>query len=161
MNSLIREELSEIVANGAFGKNLKFVSFEQDTDLSGNDQYKSKIIFGIVNVSDGSNYRVLIKFKIVDKKRRVALNNDLDFHNELIMYTKIIPFLFACRGSITNDIKGPSLPKFFYGRNKCGEFVDKDCILLENVNYLGYNMTKERLFLDYNHLVNALDSLAK
>lgn len=161
MDFLIQEEFSEIVANGAFGKNLKFISFEQNMDLSGIDQYKSKVIFGTVYVSDGSNYPVLIKLKIQTKNKNKICNNDLDFHNELIMYTKILPFFFGHRSLITNDLNGPSLPKFFFGRNTCDEFEDKDCIILENVNYLGYYLTKERLFLDFNHLVNALDSLAK
>lgn len=160
MDLQIQEVFTEIVSNGAFGKNLKFVLFEQNKDLVGKDQFKSEVIFGTINLSDGTNYSVLVKFKIQDKKNK-NLHYDLEFHNELIIYEQFIPYLFECCGSITNNINWPSLPKFFYGRNQSEEFGKKDLILLENANSLGYYLTKERLFLDYNHLVKALESLAK
>jgi len=163
MISLLRGELSNIVSIGAFGKNIKYVSFDLDEDHVGlQDQYMSTILFGTVITSDESQYRVVIKLKLRDEKMREILKIDFQFHNEITMYEKIIPFLFECHRSIAGGVGDcPAVPRFFYGRNKCGEFVEKDLIVLENVNPLGFRLCEERLFIDYGHLVIALQALAK
>ncbi|XP_016659183.1 uncharacterized protein LOC100167634 [Acyrthosiphon pisum] len=161
MDSLLREELPTIVSNGAFGKNLKYLSFDLDKDHVGQDQYMSTVLFGTVTTSDESQHRVVIKLKLRDEKLRVMFKIDFQFHNEIIMYEKIIPFLFECYRSMTGVGDCPTLARFFYGRNICGEFVEKDLIMLENVIPLGFRLSEDRLFIDYNHLVIALQALAK
>jgi len=161
MDSLMREELPTIVSNGSFGKNLKYVSFELDKDHVGQDQYMSTVLFGTVTTSDESQHRVVIKLKLRDEKLRVKFKIDFQFHNEITMYEKIIPFLFECYRSMTGAGDYPTLARFFYGRNKCGEFVEKDLIMLENVIPLGFRLSEERLFIDYDHLLIALQALAK
>ncbi|XP_060871621.1 uncharacterized protein LOC132945847 [Metopolophium dirhodum] len=161
MDSLLREELPTIVSNGAFGKNLKYVSFELDKDHVGQDQYMSTVLFGTVTTSDESQHHVVVKLKLRDEKMRIKFKLDFQFHNEITMYERIIPFLFECHRSMEGVGDWPTLAKFFYGRNKCGEFFEKDLIVLENVNPLGYRLSKERPFLDYDHLLIALRALAK
>lgn len=162
MDSLLREELPEIVGNGAFGKNLKYVSFDLDEDRVGQDQYMSTVSFGTVTTSDRSKYHVMIKLKVRDEKFRVRFKSDHQFQNEITMYETIIPFLFKCHRSMGADVRDyPTLPRFFYGRNKCGEFAEKDLIVLENANPLGFRLSEARLFLDYNHLIIALQAIAK
>lgn len=162
MESFVQEELPEIVNNGVFGNNLKFVSFERNEDLAGKDQYNSTVIFGNVITSNGLSHPVLVKLKLHDEVWCEFMKIDLNFHNEILLYEKIIPFMLACRARMTtNEVNGPSLPRYYYGRNRCGKFVEKDFILLENVNYLGYHLSEERFFLDYNHLLNVLYALAK
>jgi hypothetical protein len=162
MDSLIREELPEIVSNGAFGKNLKYVSFDLNKDHIGQDQYMSTVLFGTVNISDESKFNVVIKLKLRDEQKCSIYKVHFQFHNEIIMYEKIIPFLLECQRSLkkTEDCR-PSLARFFYGRNKCGEFFERDLIVLEDVKPLGYQLSEERLFVDYDHLVSALRALAK
>ncbi|XP_022176933.1 uncharacterized protein LOC111038225 isoform X2 [Myzus persicae] len=122
----------------------------------------STVLFGTVTTSEESKYRVVIKLKLRDEKMREVLKIDFQFKNEITMYETIIPFLFECHRSMEADIGNcPSVPQFFYGRNKCGEFVEKDLIILENVNPLGFRLSEERLFIDYDHLVIALQALAK
>jgi len=161
MDSLLREELPTIVSNGAFGKNLKYVSFELDKDHVGQDQYMSTVLFGTVTTSDESQHRVVIKLKPRDENTRIKFQIDFQFHNEITMYERIIPFLFKCHRSMASVEDWPTLARFFYGRNKCGEFFERDLIILENVNPLGFQLCEARPFLDYDHLLIALRALAK
>ncbi|CAH1710120.1 unnamed protein product [Aphis gossypii] len=161
MDSLLREELPEIVSNGAFGKNLKYVSFELNQDHMGQDQYMSTVLFGTVTTSDESQFHVVTKFKLRSEKLRHMFKIDFQFNNEIIMYEKIIPFLFECHRSLNGVEDLPLLPKFFYGRNKGGEFFERDLIMVENVNPLGFKLSEARMFLDYDHLITALQALAK
>uniref|UniRef100_A0A2S2NBD3 CHK kinase-like domain-containing protein n=1 Tax=Schizaphis graminum TaxID=13262 RepID=A0A2S2NBD3_SCHGA len=161
MEALLQEELPEIVSNGAFGKNLKYVSFELNKEHVGEDQYMSTVLFGTVTTSDKSQYQIVIKLKLRNEELRNRLKIDYQFYNEITMYETIIPFLFECHRSLKGIEDWPSLARFFYGRNKCGEFFERDLIVLENVKPLGYQLSEERLFIDYNHLVFALRALAK
>ncbi|XP_027847192.2 uncharacterized protein LOC114127210 [Aphis gossypii] len=161
MDSLLREELPEIVSNGAFGKNLKYVSFELNQDHMGQDQYMSTVLFGTVTTSDESQFHVVTKFKLRSEKLRHMFKIDFQFNNEIIMYETIIPFLFECHRSLNGVEDLPLLPKFFYGRNKGGEFFERDLIMVENVNPLGFKLSEARMFLDYDHLITALQALAK
>lgn len=92
---------------------------------------------------------------------RVSSECDMLFHNELYFYEKIIPFLLECRGPLVNDVNALSLPRFFYGRNKGGELAEKDLIIVENVNTLGYRYSVDQLFIDKDHLIIALQAIAK
>lgn len=161
MVSIVQKELPTIVSDGAFGDNVDFVSFQHNKDLIGKDQYQSIAIFGTVTTSDDSRYEILVKLKGRDKNFREQFFQDEQFHNEIAMYEKIIPFLWSNRGSADGDAAVPSIPRYFYGRNRCGEFTDNDLVILENVIPLGYSLSEERNFLDYEHLLSALTALAK
>lgn len=161
MDGLIRQELPAIVASGAFGENLEFVSFETNEDLVGRDQLMSVVLFGTVKTSDGSENNVLIKFKPPEKLRRQKFSIDVQFHNEIEMYEKILPFLLACRGSTGGDPDGPLVPRYFFGRNSFDVLVENDLIILENVCPSGFRLSEDRLFLDYDHLAISLRALAK
>jgi len=161
MDSLLREELPDIVSNGAFGKNLRYVSFDLDNDHVAQDQYMSTVIFGTVTTSDETQNSVVIKLKLQDEIIRAKFKIDIQFHNEITMYERVIPFLFECHRSMGGVEDWPTLPRFFYGRNKCGEFAEKDLIVLENVAPLGFRLSEARPFLDYDHLVAAFRSIAK
>lgn len=161
MDLLIQNELSEIFFQDEFGENLKFLSFEPNTNLFGKDHLNSTVIFGTVTISNGSKFPVLIKTKIRNPILRERFRADIHFHNEIIMYEKIIPFFLTNSRSIIRDDNVPSLVRYFYGRNKCGEFSLRDMIILEDVSPLGFRLSEEKLFLDYDHLVNAIQTLAK
>lgn len=124
------------------------------------DQYQSAVLFGTVTTSDERRHEVLVKLKLRDELVREQCKCDEQCHNEITMYEKIIPFLLAHRGS-ADDRDVPSLPRFYGGRNLCGEFAENDLIVLENVIPLGYGLSAERVFLDYDHLLSAVQALAK
>lgn len=162
MLAWLRRELSAIVAEGAFGKDVEFVSFEENTDHGKLNQYMSTVVFGTVTTSDGSSRHVVIKLKFRDEKQREINKIDVQFHNEITMYEKVIPFLLSSRSPTAPDFcNAPSLPRYFYGRNRCGEFAESDLVVLENVCPRGYRLCRERVFLDYDHLICALRALAK
>lgn len=161
MDSFLQKKIFAIVADGAFGKNVSFVSFEQDKDCTVSDQYASVPVFGDLITSDKSKFHVMIKLKPESKIICEKIHIDQQFHNEIIMYDKIIPFLLNCCNLTSTNVAVPSLPRFFYGLNSYGEFRKNDIIVLENVKPLGFRMSQERLFLDYDHLVNAIKALAK
>lgn len=160
---LSQDQLSAIATEGAFGENTAFLSFEDNTNVKPQDQFMSIIKFGKITTSQKSVYHVLIKLKIQDKKYREDNEIDIQFHNEITMYKVVMPFLLSHRSQIDDGgiCNVPSLPRFFYGCNKCGDYTEDDMIILENVNPLGYRMCEERIFLDYGHLISALQALAK
>jgi len=160
METLLENELPAIVAGGSFGKNTTFVSFVRNDEMVATDQFMSTVIFGTVNTSDGSSIPVVIKMKL--RNARDPEKNYRCFHNEIAMYEKVIPFLLDCQDPATKtDSHVPTLPRYFYGRNKDAEYRETDVIFLENVEPKGYRLSEERLFLDYDHLVNALRAIAK
>jgi hypothetical protein len=157
----IEEEMHAIVNEGAFGKNRTLVSFKVYNSIPDLDEWKYTTIVGTVITSDGLHYPVMIRLKIQDQMLRDCWQSDKLFHNELIMYEEIIPFLLECRGPTVSDTNALSFSLFFYGRNKCGEFAKKDFIVFENVYNLGYRFNEERLFLDNEHVTIALRAIAK
>lgn len=157
----IEEEIHAIVNEGAFGKNRTLVSFKVHNSIPEVDEWKYTTIDGTVITSDGLHYPVMIRLKHQDQMLRDCWQSDKLFHNELIMYEKIIPFLLECRGPTFSDANALSFALFFYGRNKCGELADKDLIVFENVYALGYRFNEDRLFLDDEHIAIALRAMAK
>ncbi|XP_022176938.1 uncharacterized protein LOC111038227 isoform X2 [Myzus persicae] len=141
MERFVEQELKEIVDGGAFGKNCHLVSCK------------------LYNY--GSHYNVMIKLKILSLELRYCFGCDILFNNELIFYENIMPFLLKCRGPTVNDAHALFLPRFFYGSNKCSELMANDVIVIENVSTLGYCFSNARVFLDYEHLTIALQTLAK
>lgn len=130
MVSVVQKKLSIIVSNGAFGENVNLISFEQDKDLIGSDHYKSSVVFGTVTISDGSRYEIMVKLKLCANFTREQKHLcDEHFYNETIMYEKIIPFLLANYDSTDGNVVLPSIPRYFYGRNRCGEFAHNDLII--------------------------------
>jgi len=157
----MNEELPAIVAEGSFGKNVTFVTFERNNDMVAKDQLMSTVVFGTVITSDGSRHSLVIKLKLRDARADHKKNYRV-FHNEIATYEKIIPFLLECRGPTTeDDAHVPTIARYFYGRNTSGECWETDLIMLENVEPKGYRLSEERLFLDYDHLVKALHAIAK
>lgn len=161
MDALITEELPAIVAEGSFGRDVTFVSFERNTDMMAKDQFQSEVVFGRVITSDGSGHSVVIKLKVREISKLNAILNYENFHNEIVMYDKIIPFLLECRDSTADVHNMPTLTRFFYGRNRSGRCRETDLIILEDSTTKGYRLCDERMFLDYDHLVTALQAIAK
>ncbi|XP_015378358.1 PREDICTED: uncharacterized protein LOC107172582 [Diuraphis noxia] len=135
MEEFVKTEIKSIMAEGAFGINCNLVSFHVYNDIIEKKDWKYKAIFGVIVTSDEIHYSVFIKLKNCDK--------------------------MSVDGPLANDVNALSLSRFFYGRNKGGEFAEKDLIVFENVNTLGYRFTEEQIFLDYDHLIIALQAIAK
>ncbi|XP_050443805.1 uncharacterized protein LOC126847538 [Adelges cooleyi] len=155
--SLVKQSLPDIVEAGAFGTGLRFESFVEDGDKAGQDQYASIVVFGDLSLSGGQRLQLVVKFKHRSPLLRLVFKSDQQFHNEIVMYERIIPFLEQCNGPAA----APMFPRYFYGRNVCGELALEDMVVLENVCPSGYRLSEERVFLDYQHVKIALIALAK
>ncbi|XP_003243924.1 uncharacterized protein LOC100575630 [Acyrthosiphon pisum] len=157
----IEKELKTIVSEVDFGKNCKLVSLKLYNCMTGEEEWCYQKIFCDVTTSDGSHHNIIIKLKLQDFVLRKFFESDLLFNNELIFYEKIIPFLLECRGPTVNDANALFVPRFFYGRNKCDELMSHDLIVIENVSTLGYCLSNEKVFLDFDHLKTTLRTIAK
>jgi len=160
--------VAEMIETGAFGPNSRFVSYALDGQHTDQDQFASSVLYGTVAVRDRDchrqNHRLVFKFKHPVPEMRAILKNDKQFHNEILFYEQIAPFLLACCSqSDGDDPTTPSLCRYFYGRNNCGDLAPKDMIVLENESDRGYRpaITEHRLCLDFEHLIVAFRSLAK
>lgn len=160
MDLVIQEELSKIVAKGVLGKNVTNVSFKLNTNKRGTDQFMSEVIFGTIIIPDGSNYQILVKFKLRDPVLREACRVDTQFQNEITTFEKIVPFFLVCQRSV-NFKQMPTIPRYLYGQNQCGDSVERDLIMFEDANYSGFRLSKNYPFLNYDHLKNAIQTLAK
>lgn len=161
-------ELAKVTAAGAFGPGRTFVSFEPDPRFAGQDQFASTIVCGTVTVRDGREchdrrHDLVIKTKHSSAVLRDAYKTDDQFRNEILFYERLMPFLLHCvrpeRGPVDDCV--PHLCRYFYGRNDCGDLTARDVIVLENATHLGYRHSGHRLFLDFEHLILALKTLAK
>ncbi|XP_022176942.1 uncharacterized protein LOC111038229 isoform X2 [Myzus persicae] len=139
MDFMIEKELKEIVGKGAFGKDCNLVSFKLHDYMIGEEEWSYRRIFCDVTTSDGSHHNIMIKLKLKEYELRKCFESDLIFHNELILYEKIIPFLFECRGPTVNDDNVFFVPRYFYG----------------------YYLSNEIVFLDNDHVTVALRTIAK
>jgi len=154
-----------------FGTEDRIVSFELDSEHTGQDQFASTVLYATIVVSGGDHdqvvtdndrrLRLVIKLKHREPELRVMYNNDLQFHNEILFYEQIMPVLITGMPNSRNC--APSFCRYFYGRNDCGDLVLQDLVVLQNETYRGYRsaLTEHRVFLDFDHLVVALKALAK
>lgn len=156
---------------GAFGPGCTPVSFEPDPRFAGQDQFASTIIYGTLTVLDGRTgsrrrHQLVFKFKHPTPELRAMFQSDKQFHNESLFYERLMPFLLdggapAAGQAVHGAAAAPSLCRYFYGRNDCGDKTLQDVIVLENASPQGYRLSDFRLFLDFDHLVLALRTLAK
>lgn len=160
--------MMNMIKAGAFGPDRTFVSFEPDPRFAGQDQFASTIVYGTVTVRDRENrdrrHDLIVKTKHHSAALREVYKTDDQFHNEILFYERLMPFLLdfvrSGRGGPVED-RVPRLCRYFYGRNDCGDLTARDVIVLENATPHGYKLSDDRLFLDFDHLILALRTLAK
>lgn len=159
--------VTEMADTGVFGQKCRFVSFRLDKQHTEQDQFSSTIHYGTVTVDDHEGqhrrHQLVIKTKHRVPEYRVFARNDLQFHNEILFYERILPFMLDILPAdrVSADTRSPPFCRYYYGRNECGDLVSQDVVVLENVCTRGYQMSGTRLHLDFDHLIVAIKSLAK
>uniref|UniRef100_A0A2S2NFP6 CHK kinase-like domain-containing protein n=1 Tax=Schizaphis graminum TaxID=13262 RepID=A0A2S2NFP6_SCHGA len=161
--------VAEMIEAGAFGPDSCFVSFALDEQNVENAHFASMIQYGTVMIGDRDgrrqNHQLVFKFKHSSPDLRAFFKNDLQFHNEKLFYERIAPFLLMCCPPNDGDTHAttPSICRYFYGRNDCGELWHRDVVVLGNETVHGYRsaVTNHGLCLDFDHLVAAIRVLAK
>lgn len=169
MTRNVDETITDMIAAGAFGPDIRLVSFELERLHTELDQFATCVLYGTATVDDRDGrrhtHRLVFKFKQPTVQLRLFYNNDSQFHNETLFYERIGPFLLASGGSRLNrdGIAVPTLCRYFYGCNDCGEQAHRDVIVLENETVRGYRtaVTTHRLTLDFDHLIVAIRTLAR
>ncbi|XP_050443804.1 uncharacterized protein LOC126847537 [Adelges cooleyi] len=144
-----------LVANGTFGPGCRYLSFKP----AGRPPWTSTVVYGKVLVAGvPDEHSVVLKVKHRCRKMRHVLKCDMQFHNEIAAYEKILPFLVGA--GVAEDY-GCLFAKYYYGRNACGKTAEQDVIVLKDMRTEGYELFKDSLFLDYDHVVAALRALGK
>lgn len=157
----------EMTDAGAFGQECRFVSFGLDNQLDKQNNFASTVFCGTVIVADHKglqrHHQIVIKIKHQTPEFRNLFKSDFQFHNEILFYERILPFLLSFMSTNGGCPKDCLLPfcRYIYGQNKCADIALQDIIVLENACPQGYRLSKERLHLDFDHLVVALKTLAK
>lgn len=175
----IDRAMAEMTGTGVFGTGRRFVSFEPDRRYDEGDYFASMLLFGTITVTfDDDNegghgeahfeqYQLIIKFKHRTPELRAMCNNDLQFHNEILFFERIVPFLLASASSANDGCVhnhrsvAPLFSRYFYGRNDCGDRAPQDMVVLESVCHHEYRLSNQLVYLDFDHLVVALRTLAK
>lgn len=160
--------VAEMIEAGVFGPGGRFVSFALDGQHDGQNQFASSILYGTVTVGDRDchqqSHRLVFKFKHTVPEVKEFLKNDQQFHNEILFYEQIIPFLLdCCSQKDGGEDATPMLCHYYYGRNNYGDLANRDIIVLENETIRGYGaaVTDHKLCLDFEHLIVAIRALAK
>jgi len=159
-----------MIESKVFGPDSLFVSFVLDKWHTEPNQFCSVVMYGTMTVSDrdcrNQSHPLVLKFKHLMPEKRELYRNDQQFHNEKLFYEQIAPFLLDIGSQRDGDCSTtPSLCRYFYGRNDCGDLVDRDLIVLENETIRGYRsavrLTDRPLILDFDHLAMGIKTLAK
>lgn len=159
--------VEDMVNAGAFGSNCTVVSCEQDDRQTGQDHYSSTVHFGTVTIELGDHegrrgqHQLVFKLKHRTLEMRIMFRNDFQFHNEILFYETIWPYMLSHVPVRDSDHRVPPLPRYFYGRNLCGDFTLQDLVVVENETPRGYRLSKSQLYLDFDHMTVALKTLAK
>ncbi|XP_022177325.1 uncharacterized protein LOC111038507 isoform X1 [Myzus persicae] len=158
----------KMIESKVCGPDSVFVSFKLDKWHTEPNQFCSVVLYGTMTVSDrdcrNQIHPLVLKFKHINPQKRKICRNDQQFYNEKLFYEQITPFLLAFVSPRDDDVSmTPSLCRYFYGRNDCGDLADRDLIVLGNETVRGYRsaVNDHRLTLDYDHMAIAVRTLAK
>ena len=132
---------------------------------TGDDHYTSNII--IINLElkfehqTTQAYRLLVKVTSEDPIYRKYFDTDVLFHNEIQMYTEVIPFVEEFLWKSQADLVGEIFAKCYYPESGAACVGGRNIIVLEDMVPRGFTQSAERLFLDYEHCAVALRQLAR
>ncbi|XP_046679503.1 uncharacterized protein LOC124366938 [Homalodisca vitripennis] len=147
--------LPQAIASGSFGKNAELVQILEDS-TEAQDQFASSVLFAEIEVRVGASkqrFSLVCKFQCENAQRRERFRTDFQFWNEVLVYQDIVP-MFPIN---VLDI----LPQFYFGVSTLMEAPENDVVILENLIPSGYRLTKERVFLDYDHCALVFRKLAE
>uniref|UniRef100_A0A224XRG1 Putative juvenile hormone-inducible protein n=1 Tax=Panstrongylus lignarius TaxID=156445 RepID=A0A224XRG1_9HEMI len=148
--------LKFLVNDGAFGP-VTYVSSKLDNEVDKGTQFASVVSFLVLIVNNGFEdleIHVVLKRQHVSNEAKDMFNSDIAFKNEVIMYTKILPLLQAESLNL--------FPKLYCTNQMDSMRCDQQQILtFENLQHCGYMLTKEKIFIDYEHVKIALMKLGQ
>ncbi|XP_026810649.1 uncharacterized protein LOC113553462 [Rhopalosiphum maidis] len=168
MTAKVDGTIGDMTAAEAFGPGSRIASFKLEGLHTEQNQFASCVMYGVAAVDDRDgrrhSHRLVFKYKHSTPAMQEFYNNDNQFHNEVLFYERIAPFLLSHSSRRNGDESATTVfCRYFYGRNICGDQAPRDVIVLENATANGYQeaMVGHRLSLDFEHLTVALRTLAK
>lgn len=147
--------LPAAVLTGTFGEDTTVLACDSQEGSHGKDQFASVIMFSsmeIENKNQTEKLHLVVKSNQESEVFRKSVLTDSQLQNELFMYENLLPFL-----NITEDI----IPKFYYGVATRGKNPELDVILMQDIHKENYCVKEGDLALDYDHVITALQQLAK
>jgi len=158
-----------MVAHGNFGdrskQRLETTKCEVVYKATGDDHYTSTILFTNLELKFERQapqaYSLLLKVTSKDPIYRKYFDSDVLFHNEILMYTEVIPFVEEFLRKRQVDLMGEIFPKYYYAEIGATYAGGRDIIVLEDMVPRGFTPSAERLVLDYDHCAVALRQLAR
>ncbi|XP_054286483.1 uncharacterized protein LOC129002587 [Macrosteles quadrilineatus] len=148
--------LKEVILPAACSKNgFKLIECSLDSEYKGGDQFQSNVVFVTATVLEGSNKKdlpLVVKFEPFDKEIQRELRTAIQFHNEVLVYNDLLPLLNKYN-KITQIF-----PKFYHGISTL-TLPEDDVIVIEDLRPKGFQMAKQRVMLDYEHLKLAMEKL--
>ena len=158
-----------MVAHGNFGdrskQRLETTKCRVVYKATGDDHYTSTILFTNLELKFERQapqaYSLLVKVTSKDPIYRKYFDSDVLFHNEILMYTEVIPFVEEFLRKRQVDLMGEIFPKYYYAEIGATYAGGRDIIVLEDMVPRGFTPSAERLVLDYDHCAVALRQLAR
>nr|XP_018915641.1 PREDICTED: uncharacterized protein LOC109043032 [Bemisia tabaci] len=160
--------LPALVEQGKFGADqVEFIDFVCDDKMSASSSYQSTIFFGdiVTNSKAGDSCVRSIVIKtlpehIFNNQPSGSLEWDyfLQFQNELLFYTEVIPLLTECD---SDEVIAKLFPKFFHASIKRNGSSTDNILILENVQKLGFKLHDSKALIDYDHIKLTLEWLGK
>lgn len=153
----IKAVIGSAAKNGKFGEVFTLVDLIPSSK-EGEAQFASDVIFARAKLENGSGQRdedVVIKRAQKNDYIRQMSNSDAQFYNEHLMYSEVFSFLEA------NGVISEIYPKSVHTNATLGENYEDDIIVVEDLRPHGYKLTKEKVFLDFDHCALAMKSLGR
>lgn len=156
--TLTRQVLPAVAANGRLGTDVKFLDCGEDQGASGKArQFASSVCFVNAEFQSSSDQHfyqpLVIKYNMPDEAVRLWLHLDQQFQNEVVTYEHILPFLNKF-GKITEIF-----PKYFFGSADPKDDPNEYIIVLEDLKEQGFKLCSDVLDLDYDHCLLAFEKL--
>jgi len=158
-----------MVGHGSFGdrskQRLETTKCKVKHTDTGDDHFTSTILFINLELKFEHQatqaYSLLVKLPPEDPIYRKYMDTDVLFHNEIHMYTDIIPFVGEFLRKRMTDLLGEIFAICYYAESGAAFVGGRDVIVLEDVVPRGFTPSAERLVLDYDHCAVALRQLAR
>nr|XP_024215545.1 uncharacterized protein LOC112210431 [Halyomorpha halys] len=149
--SALEPIVATLVADGVFG-NVCYLGLETDVTVKGT-QFLSDLTFINLKVDGPKGKEVMpLVIKLPRNNAEESWNRYAMFHNEITMYYEILSYF----GVETNFY-----PQLFYGLATNGVEPEKDLLVLENLKYKNFLLSKTILFLDIDHISIAIKKIAE
>lgn len=161
MNAVINCALRAFLAarEDIFGKEASFLRFKSDPNFNCSDGHKSNSTFGRIiykNANDDTCLSPPLLLKYTSAVYFVsAVANNMEFVNEIIFYTQLLPFFSSLR-----DI-GHMFPQFFSSHLDVNLNAFDGVIIFENLQATGFTTSERKSFLDYDHLALMMKKLGE